>query len=151
MRLETCFWGQDLTSKTGRGCEKASTRDSERQRTLGAPYLARFSRDVGFHESSPLAFRGEANSEVARIGQWNPTSRKKRARYGAPRVRGQDSSRAQRAYTSFRKLFFGSYFVFSFPFKLEPPPIRKAPRDVGNPRFRAFHARRDREPYGKSG
>src|SRR5271156_6696166 len=51
------------------------------QRT-GAPYLARFSRDVGFHCSFPLTL----DSSDALSGQhpWYPTSREKRARCGAP-------------------------------------------------------------------
>ena len=45
------------------------------------PYLARFSRDVGYHgcRSTFLGSQGIANR-----GPWSPTSREKRARYGAP-------------------------------------------------------------------
>jgi hypothetical protein len=54
-----------------------------------APYLARFSRDMGFHcpilATSEFASSLKANDQAS----WNPTSRKKRARYGAPRVRWQ--------------------------------------------------------------
>src|ERR1700679_1877920 len=51
------------------------------QRT-GAPHLARFSRDVGFHWSFPLT----VDSPDALGGQhpWYPTSREKQARCGAP-------------------------------------------------------------------
>ncbi len=44
-----------------------------------APYLARFSRDVGFHRRCPRSASDE--SRVRGKEQWNPTSREKRARY----------------------------------------------------------------------
>src|ERR1700679_1820324 len=48
----------------------------------GAPYLARFSRDVGFHCFFPLTL--DSSDSLHRHTRWNPTSREKRARYGAP-------------------------------------------------------------------
>ena len=56
----------------------------------GAPHLARFSRDVGYHESRPLdcSCRIKAWSDQLRY----PTSREKRARCGAPGVRGKERS-----------------------------------------------------------
>jgi hypothetical protein len=47
----------------------------------GAPYLARFSRDAGYHGARP-AVPGETKNVDRQ--QWHPTSREKRARYGAP-------------------------------------------------------------------
>src|SRR5271156_5569919 len=51
------------------------------QRT-GAPYLARFSRDVGYHCSFPLTL--DSSDSLSGQHRWNPTSREKRARCGAP-------------------------------------------------------------------
>ena len=48
----------------------------------GAPYLARFSRDVGFHCSFPLAL--DSSDILSGQHRWYPTSREKRARYGPP-------------------------------------------------------------------
>ena len=47
----------------------------------GAPYLARFSRDVGYHGCRSTFF---GSPGTANRGPWYPTSREKRARYGAP-------------------------------------------------------------------
>src|SRR5580658_6859658 len=48
----------------------------------GAPYLARFSRDVGYHGSFPLTL--DSSDALSGQHRWYPTSREKRARYGAP-------------------------------------------------------------------
>src|SRR5271163_1163653 len=48
----------------------------------GAPYLARFSRDVGFHCSFPLTL--DSPDALGGERRWYPISREKRARYGAP-------------------------------------------------------------------
>ncbi len=48
----------------------------------GAPYFAPFKRGVGYHRCCPLSASDE--SRVRGEEQWNPTSREKRARYGAP-------------------------------------------------------------------
>src|ERR1700722_590687 len=52
----------------------------------GAPYLARFSRDVGYHCSFPLTL--DSSDALSGQPRWNPTSREKRARYGAPGLCG---------------------------------------------------------------
>src|SRR5580698_2552178 len=48
----------------------------------GAPYLARFSRDVGYHCSFPLTL--DSSDALSGQHRWYPTSREKRARCGAP-------------------------------------------------------------------
>src|ERR1700691_4573620 len=48
----------------------------------GAPYLAGFSRDVGFHCSFPLTL--DSSDGLSGQHRWYPTSREKPARYGAP-------------------------------------------------------------------
>src|ERR1700684_3523217 len=68
-----------LTNSVPRGSASRSSRRT------GGPYLARFSRDVGWHCTVPLTL---ASTDALR-GQhrWYPTSREKRARYGAPAFR----------------------------------------------------------------
>src|ERR1700679_1615743 len=56
----------------------------------GAPYLARFSRDVGHHCSFPLTL--ESTDALSGQHRWYPTSREKRARCGAPGLRDGTSS-----------------------------------------------------------
>jgi hypothetical protein len=50
-----------------------------------APYLARFSRDVGLQCSFPLTL--DSPDALRGSHQWNPTSREERARCGAPVIR----------------------------------------------------------------
>ncbi len=57
----------------------------------GAPHLACFWRDVGFHRCPPATLswqrvfhEGLATSTLRGRGSWNPTSRQKQARCGAP-------------------------------------------------------------------
>ena len=47
----------------------------------GAPYLARFSRDVG---DADLYVPCQESGKTSGGATWSPTSREKRARYGAP-------------------------------------------------------------------
>src|SRR5271163_1763907 len=47
-----------------------------------APYLAGLSRDVGFRCSFPLTL--DSSDALSGQHRWYPTSREKRARYGAP-------------------------------------------------------------------
>src|SRR6202044_399288 len=54
---------------------------SPQQRT-GAPHLARFSRDVGYHCSFPSTL--DSSDTLSGQHRWYPTSREKPARYGAP-------------------------------------------------------------------
>jgi hypothetical protein len=55
------------------------------KRTTGAPHLARFLRDVGFHSSFPLTL--DSSDALSGEHRWYPISREKRARYGAPVLR----------------------------------------------------------------
>jgi hypothetical protein len=54
-------------------------------RRTGAPYLARFSLDVGFHVSFPRTL--DSPDGLGGQRRWYPISREKRARYGAPGLR----------------------------------------------------------------
>ena len=54
-------------------------------RRPGAPHLARFSRDVGYHCTFPLTL--ESSDALSDQHPWYPTSREKRARCGAPGLR----------------------------------------------------------------
>ena len=69
---------------------KTSIENLDRQRSLGAPHSLVFGEmwdTASFNRSSP---RTDLDSRVARAEQWYPTSRQKRARYGAPVVGCQD-------------------------------------------------------------
>ena len=63
----------------------------------GAPHLARFSRDVGYHRGLPLSVSDE--SRVRGKEQWNPTSREKRARCGAPVIGCKEEGSGNRQVT----------------------------------------------------
>jgi hypothetical protein len=51
------------------GCLDTIDMDFNCQQTPGAPYLAGFSRDVGYHCSQPSGLKVE-EFKIAKIGQW---------------------------------------------------------------------------------
>ena len=93
-------WKPSLCTIRGQDTQTLPPWDFSLPPRTGAPYLARFSRDVGFHEPQrPLPIGGRkrvassnpgSSLESSNEALWNPTSREKRARCGAPVIGCQE-------------------------------------------------------------